>query len=92
MLLTNSYNGAEVALVEKQTFPHDKLIDLGFEFMGFCWGDRNKPYHELDTEIGTICVVNYKDVYLIKGNREHKMRKISNVEQLNQFINLLETL
>lgn len=90
MLIDNSYNRVEVVPVEKQTFPHDSLIDLGFEFMGFCWGDYNKPYYELYTEIGTICVVNYKDVYLIKGNREHKMRKISNVEQLNQFINLLD--
>lgn len=71
-------------------FNHQALIDLGFEFMGYCWGDRNKPYHELYTEIGTICVVNYKDVYLIKGNMEHKMRKISDLEQLKQFINLLD--
>lgn len=83
-------NGVASVLLEKQPLPHNALIEIGFDFMGFCWGSSNKPYHELDTEIGTVCVVNYKDVYLIKGNREHQMRKISTVEQLKQFINLLD--
>lgn len=89
MLHTSLRDRIEVVPV-LENFTNDSLIDLGFEFMGFCWGGFNKPYHELDSEIGTICVVDYKDVYLIKGNREHQMRKISNVEQLKQFINLLD--
>lgn len=86
-------NGVASVLLEAPKvaqFPHDALIELGFDFMGFCWGSSNKPYHEIDTELGIVCVVNNKDVYLIKGNREHRMRKIKTMEQLKQFINLLD--
>lgn len=83
-------NDVASVLLEKKKFTHDSLIELGFEFMGFCWGCNNKPYHELDSELGTICVVDYRTVYIIKGSREHQVRKISNVEQLKQFIDLLD--
>lgn len=83
-------NDVASVLLEHQPLPHNSLIELGFDFMGYCWGASNKPYYQIECELGTICVVDHRSVYLIKGNREHQMRKISNVEQLKQFINLLD--
>lgn len=72
-------------------FNHQALTDLGFEFMGYCWGEHNAPYYQIDTELGYVCVVNYRDVYL-SSRRDHLLKKIKSISQLNQFINLLETL
>lgn len=71
-------------------FSHDDLISLNFDFMGFCWGGYNKPYYQIDCELGTICVVDYQDVYMVRGNREDKLCKITSKDQLKKFINLLD--
>lgn len=71
-------------------FSHESLSDLGLDFMGYCWGGYNKPYYQIDSELGTICVVDYQDVYLVRGNREDMLRKITNVEQLTNFLSLLD--
>ena len=69
---------------------HSALLSLGFDFMGYCWGGYNKPYYQIDSELGAICVVDYQDVYLVRGNREDKLRKITNTEQLTNFLSLLD--
>lgn len=71
-------------------FSHESLSDLGLDFMGYCWGGFNKPYYQIDSELGTICVVDYQDVYLVSSNREDKLRKITNTEQLTNFLSLLD--
>lgn len=81
--------GVASGLLEQQ-FPHSALASLGFDFMGYCWGGYNKPYYQIDSELGTICVVDYQDVYLVRGNREDKLRKITNTEQLTNFLSLLD--
>lgn len=83
-------NGAASALLDQKKFTHDSLIELGFDFMGFCWGGYNKPYYQIDCELGTICVVDYQDVYMVRGNREDKLCKITSKNLLKQFINLLD--
>ncbi len=71
-------------------FSHESLLDLGLDFMGFCWGGYNKPYYQIDCELGTICVLDYQDVYMVRGNREDKLCKITTTGKLKQFINLLD--
>ena len=73
-----------------KSFNHDDLIALHFDFMGYCWDWSNKPYHQIETELGTLCVVDYKEVIMVRGNREDRLTKITNVDQLKQFINLLD--
>lgn len=71
------------------TFNPVTLIAMGFEFMGNCWGNSNLPYHKIETQLGTLCVVDNRSVYLIRGNREDHLERITSISILNQFISSL---
>ncbi|MBD1430613.1 hypothetical protein [Sphingobacterium litopenaei] len=72
-------------------FSHESLIELGFDFMGFCWGWNNKPYHQIDTQIGELCIVNYSEVYLVR-KREELLARIDTLDKLKQFVSLISNL
>ncbi len=65
------------------------LRELGFKDNGAAWSNSNEPLYTLDTQIGALCVVAFKRVYLIHGNKEEHLERISDTQMLTQFIQML---
>lgn len=66
------------AIIEPQTptgvhFDADLLDKAGFDFMGRYWGNNNLPFFQLETQLGYICVVDNREVFLVIGSRENKL-------------------
>lgn len=70
-------------------FTSTQLLELGFTDMGNCWGNSNERYWSIETEIGNICVVSYKQVWLERGIREQALAKIDSPKMLSLFIGML---
>lgn len=89
--LKQDHNRAGVLSVikGKQLFTPDFLVSRGLEYKGNCWGNSNKPYYQIDTQIGSICIVDFKDVYLVR-KRDIQLNRINSTEKLDQFLELLD--
>lgn len=78
----------ERVIAVNSVFTPDFLASHGLQFKGNCWGNSNLPYYEIDTQIGSLCVVDFSEVYLVR-KREELLNKVDSEEKLEQFLNLL---
>ncbi|WP_180268536.1 hypothetical protein [Sphingobacterium sp. 1.A.4] len=92
-MIPNTYNREMVFQVirgeREAKFLPDWLISNGFKYMGSAWGNRGQDYYQIDTEIGGICVVDFKEVWLEKGREEVRLERIKTPNQLETFLSLL---
>lgn len=77
-----------IGIIDNAPFSRDYL-NRNFLYMGQAWGNNGKEYWQIDTEIGLVCIVDQKHVYLCRGNKEQLLDKINNPKMLDLFIGML---
>lgn len=91
--MPNTYNRELMFQVirgeKKAIFSYEWLIKNGFTYMGSAWGNRGQDYYQIETEIGSICVVDFNEVWIERGSYEHKLEKVKSEKELEQFLSLL---
>ncbi|PVH27033.1 hypothetical protein [Sphingobacterium corticibacter] len=65
------------------------LCELGFTDRGTTWSNTNEQYHSVETQLGTLCVVRFSKVFLLHGNKENHLDRITSVRMLTLFIEML---
>lgn len=79
----------ERVITKKSVFTPDFLASNGLQFKGNYWGNSNLPYYQIETQLGSLCVVDFSEVYLVRGNCEEKLTRVNTPDNLEQFLNLL---